>query len=172
ARARNGGGAGRVDFGAIAVLDGYDATHLAPKQVEVVGFGGRWPRRGAWFGRGSLRRAGDDARAQGLQRVEAGVLASRHCTVLRSAERIELALGVERGLAAGGGRGDGLAVDMVLHVAGGEHAGDAGGRGIAVTPATGDDVATFHVQLAFEDIGVRLVADGDEYAVNRHFAGA
>ena len=35
-------------------------------------------------------------------------------------------LGVERGHAAGAGGGDRLAVDLVHHVAAGEHAGDAG----------------------------------------------
>ena len=38
---------------------------------------------------------------------------------------VEIALGIERGHAAGSGAGHRLAVDMVLHVARGEHARDA-----------------------------------------------
>ncbi|OMP12962.1 hypothetical protein COLO4_02517 [Corchorus olitorius] len=55
--------------------------------------------------------------------------------------------------------------DVVLHVAGGEHARDVGGRGHAVQAALRADVArVVHVELAAEDVGVRLVADGDEHA--------
>jgi hypothetical protein len=39
------------------------------------------------------------------------------------AQAVEVALGVERRHAAGAGAGHGLAVDVVLHVAGGEYAG-------------------------------------------------
>ncbi len=53
---------------------------------------------------------------------------------------------------------------MILHVAGGEHAGNGGGGGIAFAAALGDDIAVLHVELADEEIGVGLVADGDEYA--------
>jgi hypothetical protein len=49
-------------------------------------------------------------------------------------EAVEIALGVERRHAAGAGAGDGLTVDVVLHVTGGEHAGNAGGRGVALAP--------------------------------------
>ena len=55
---------------------------------------------------------------------------------------------------------------MVLHVAGGKHARRAGGRGHAFQAGLGLDVAVVHVQLAFEDARVRLVADGDEHAVH------
>jgi hypothetical protein len=51
------------------------------------------------------------------------------------AQAVEVALGVERRHAAGAGAGHGLLVDVVLHVAGGEHAGDAGGRGVAAAAA-------------------------------------
>jgi hypothetical protein len=59
----------------------------------------------------------------------------------------------------------GLAVDLVLHVAGREDAFNAGLGGVAVAPAAGDEVAVVHFQLAGEDVGVRLVADGDENAM-------
>nr|GEU28440.1 hypothetical protein [Tanacetum cinerariifolium] len=80
--------------------------------------------------------------------------------------RFEVALGIQRGHAAGAGAGDGLAVDMVLHVAGGKHAGSGGGGGHAFGARAGLDVAVVHVQLAFEDARVRLVADGHEQAVH------
>ncbi len=71
------------------------------------------------------------------------------------------ALRVQRGHATAGGAGDGLAVEVVLHVAGGKHAGHAGLRGKAGGFA-GDDVAAFHVKLAGEGRGVGCVTDGDE----------
>ncbi|MNS87600.1 hypothetical protein D3C72_1215480 [compost metagenome] len=55
---------------------------------------------------------------------------------------------------------------MVLHVAGGEYARRAGGGGHAFQARLGLDVAVVHVQLAFEDARVRLVADGDEDAMH------
>src|SRR5450830_573111 len=80
-------------------------------------------------------------------------------------QTFQVALGVERGHAAGAGAGDGLAVDMILHVAGGEHAIDAGGGGEAFETGAGLDIAVVHVKLAVEDAGVGFVADGDEQAV-------
>ena len=66
----------------------------------------------------------------------------------------------DRGHAAGTGRGDGLAVMMVLHVAGGENAFDVRFRAVVR-----DQVAVFvHIQLAFEELRVGIVADGDENA--------
>ena len=72
------------------------------------------------------------------------------------------ALRIERRHAAGAGTRDCLAVDVVLHVAGGEHAGHTGHCRHAGEAALGDEVAVFHLQLALEDVGVRLVADRDE----------
>ena len=83
---------------------------------------------------------------------------------LQVREALQVPVGVERGHAAGGGAGDGLAVDVVLHVARGEHAGDAGGGGVALEPGARDDVAALHVELALEEVGIGLVADGDEAA--------
>ncbi len=56
--------------------------------------------------------------------------------------------------------------DLVLHVAGREDAGNAGLRGIAVAAGLGHQVAVVHFQLAGKDVGVRLVADGDEHAMH------
>src|SRR5699024_4667056 len=70
------------------------------------------------------------------------------------------------------GGGDGLPVDVVGDVAGGEYAGDAGGGGLAVQAAFDAVVAVVHVELAGEDVGVGLVADGDEHAVQVDVPGA
>ena len=81
------------------------------------------------------------------------------------------ALRVQRRHAAGAGAGDGLAVDVVLHVACGKNAGHAGLRGKAFEAALGDDVAVFHLQLADKNAGVGCVADGDKAAVQRQVFG-
>ncbi|APC21618.1 hypothetical protein BME99_20155 [Pseudomonas protegens] len=52
---------------------------------------------------------------------------------------------------------------MVGHVAGGKYPLDAGGRGIAFAAATHQQVAVAHLQLALEQIGIGLVADGDKH---------
>ena len=75
----------------------------------------------------------------------------------------QVPLGVERGLAAGAGGGDGLAVGVVDEVAGGEDAGQVGPRRLAL----GDDVAlVVDVDLAADDLRLRLVADRDERAAD------
>ncbi|KAI1692731.1 hypothetical protein Ddc_23368 [Ditylenchus destructor] len=84
---------------------------------------------------------------------------------------LQEALGVQGGHAARAGAGDGLAIDVVLHVAGGEHARDGGHGGHAGQAALGDDVAVFHFQLALENFGVGLVADGDEAALQLDVGG-
>src|SRR5208282_719691 len=77
------------------------------------------------------------------------------------------ALGFDGGHAAGAGGGDGLAIDVVLHVAGDEHALDA--RFGAVF---GHQVAgRVHFKLAAEDFGVGIVADGHEQAVSGQIHG-
>src|SRR3989338_8222428 len=83
------------------------------------------------------------------------------------AQRGEILVGIERGHAAGRGAGAGLAVDLILHVARREHAGDAGRRGVALLAAVGADIAVVHLQLPGEDVGIRLVADGNEHAFQR-----
>src|SRR3569832_1291696 len=87
------------------------------------------------------------------------------------AQCVEVALGVECGHAASAGARDGLAVDVILHVAGGEHAFDVGGGGVALVAALGDDVAALQRELAFKDGGVGLVVDGDDYAGERDVLG-
>ena len=61
---------------------------------------------------------------------------------------------------------------MVLHVAGRKHARHAGHGGHALQATLGNDVAVLHVQLAFENIGVGLVANGNEAALQGQVAGA
>src|SRR5690606_27413713 len=85
---------------------------------------------------------------------------------------VEELLGIQRRHAAGAGRGDRLAVDLVGNVAGGEHARHAGGGGIALQPGPDLDVAVAHLQLPLEQRGVRGVADGDEEALHGDLAGA
>src|ERR1700694_4558513 len=82
---------------------------------------------------------------------------------------LEPSLGVDRRAAAGSGRGDRLPVAGVAGVAGTEDAGDVGpGRGF-LHPDVADLV---HLQLAGEDGGVRLVADGVENPLGRVLAFA
>src|SRR5205085_4358569 len=70
------------------------------------------------------------------------------------------ALAVERGHAAGAGRGDGLAVDVVDGVAAGEDALDVRDGGVVMRQ---DDVALLvELDLSLVDRSVRRVADGDE----------
>ena len=75
----------------------------------------------------------------------------------------EPALGVDGGLAAVGGGGDGLAISMVVDVAGDEDAVDLG-AGLVVD----DEIALLvDVEPVAEGLGVGPVADGDEDAVDR-----
>src|SRR5690242_18710452 len=61
---------------------------------------------------------------------------------------LQESLCVQRRHAARASRGDGLAVHMVLHVAGSEHARHAGHRGKADLAGAGVDVAVLHLDLA------------------------
>src|SRR6185503_1554794 len=81
----------------------------------------------------------------------------RRSPCLRQPAALQAFLRVERRHAAGPSAGDGLAVYVILHVAGGKHAGDAGSGGVSVQPALGDDVAVLHLELALENFGVRTV---------------
>src|SRR5437667_6421331 len=77
---------------------------------------------------------------------------------------LQVALGLQRGHASGPGRRHRLTVREVLHVTRGEHTGHAGLRG----PGLHLDVAVRQqLDLAPEDLGVRLMADRDEEAVDR-----
>ena len=78
---------------------------------------------------------------------------------------------IQRCHATRSGTGDRLAVDLVLHITGSEHAGDAGCSGIAVRTAARLDVAIIHFQLPGKDIGIGLVTYRDEYTLQRNFFG-
>src|SRR5262249_350504 len=88
-----------------------------------------------------------------------------------SVARFQPALGIDRGHATAAGGGDRLPVHLVLHVATREYAVDAGVGALAL----GRDVAArVEIELALEELRVRLVADGDEHAVAgelAHLAG-
>ena len=74
--------------------------------------------------------------------------------------------GVHGGHATGARSGDGLAITMILHVAGDENTGDAG-----LAAVGGEQVAVgIGGKLAAKGGGVGIVADGDEHAVNFKFA--
>ena len=77
------------------------------------------------------------------------------------------ALGVQRRHAAGTCAGDGLAVDVVLHVTGSEHAGHTGLGGKALESTLGHDIAVVHGQLTLEDLGIGRMADGNKAALQR-----
>src|SRR5207248_6695938 len=83
-------------------------------------------------------------------------------------EGIEILLRVERRHAPGRCAGHRLAVNVVLHVARREDAGDARGGGVPFAATARDDVAVFHLELTGEDFGVRRMADGDEEAFRRN----
>src|SRR5262249_49976846 len=81
-------------------------------------------------------------------------------------EPVQEFLRVERRDAAASGAGDGLAVDVVLHVSRSEHPRHAGRARVALAAAARDDVTALHVELSVEDRRVRRVAYGDEQAVD------
>src|SRR6267142_4333388 len=74
--------------------------------------------------------------------------------------------GLKRGHAAEAGGGDGLAVDFVGDVAGGEHAGY---RGRGRVRRHLDIARGLQLDLAADEFGRRRMPDGDEDAVRRHF---
>src|ERR1043165_7940114 len=93
------------------------------------------------------------------------LLAFRQVPTLRDALVRQPALAVERGHAAGTGRGDGLPVNVVDGVAAGEDALDVRHGGMVMRQ---DDIALLvELDLSFVDGGVRRVADGDEEALRR-----
>ena len=53
-------------------------------------------------------------------------------------------------------------------VAGGEHTGDRSCGGVAVGTTANLDIAVGDLKLTLEDLGVRAVPDGDEYAIKRN----
>ena len=82
----------------------------------------------------------------------------------QSVHIFQIFLCVERRHAASARARDRLAIDVVLHVTGGEHAGNIGGGGVADITAFGFDVAVRHIDLTFENLRVRCVTDGDKNA--------
>ena len=92
---------------------------------------------------------------------------SRYPVIPLSRQVIEVTLGIERRHATAGSRGAGLAVDVILNVAGGKDTGDAGLRRIALTTALRNDVALVQFELADEQVGIRLVTDGNEDTIQR-----
>src|SRR3989454_4545641 len=88
-----------------------------------------------------------------------------------SAQTVQVLFRVERRNAAAAGARHRLPIDMVLHVAGGEHPRDAGRAGVALAPSARDDVSALHLQLAFENAGIRSVAHGDEQSLYRELLG-
>src|SRR6185369_8378809 len=81
-------------------------------------------------------------------------------------EHFQVAVGIQCGHAACAGRGDGLAVDVVLYVSGGKYPINAGGGEVAFGTAVGADITIIHVKLSLEDGGVGRMTDGDEDAVH------
>ena len=85
---------------------------------------------------------------------------------------LQESLRIQGGHTARARAGNGLAVDVVLHVASRKNAGHAGHGGKAFGSALGQQIAAFHVQLAFKNTGVGGVANGDEAALGGDVAGA
>src|SRR5438445_8821060 len=74
--------------------------------------------------------------------------------------------GINGGHATGARGRDRLAIAMVLHVAGNEHARNRGEAAVF-----GKQVAIrIRLEFAFEDGGVGIVTDGHEYAIEWNFA--
>ena len=77
-------------------------------------------------------------------------------------ECLKVALGIECGHASGASAGDGLTIDMILHIAGGKHTRNIGRSGIAFQPAARFDVAIIHLELSSKEIGVGLMPNRDK----------
>src|SRR4051794_31282907 len=119
----------------------------------------REPMRGGLPGASSALgrplRLGEVARGQLLRRRDLGRVA-------------QVPLGVQGGLASRAGGGDRLAIRVVDEVAGGEDARPVGARGAPLD----DDVAlVVGVDLAVDDLRLRLVPDRAERAVHRQLLG-
>ena len=86
----------------------------------------------------------------------------------RVLQRGQVPLGIQGGHAAGAGGRYGLPVGEILHVAAGENAVHVG----FARAGQGFEVALLVVvQVILENVGVRVVADGDEEAGDGYFAG-
>src|SRR5918993_2277410 len=78
------------------------------------------------------------------------------------AEGGEVVFGVERRGCTRAGRGDGLPVERIDDIAGGEYAGDGGLRAASLDR---DGALGREVELAVHEVGARVVADRDEESV-------
>ena len=86
---------------------------------------------------------------------------------------VEPAFGIKRGLATRSCAGDGLTVGMVFDVTCRPYAFDIGRADVVARTAFGFQVAGFvHIELAFENIGVGFMADGDENAFDDDVFGS
>src|SRR5439155_18867492 len=79
-----------------------------------------------------------------------------------SAQTVQILFCIERRDATAARAGHGLSVDVVMYVPRSEHSRDAGRAGITLASAAGDDVSALHLELSFEDAGIRGVAHGDK----------
>src|SRR6185436_17885003 len=77
---------------------------------------------------------------------------------------IQKPFGVYRSHAPGASRGNRLAIHRVLRVAAGKHTRNIGRSRAAIRDQVADII---HVELALEQIGVRLVSDRDENSFAR-----
>src|SRR5215471_1729650 len=76
----------------------------------------------------------------------------------------QIALSLKRCHTTHAGSGYGLAEHFILDIASGEDAGHRGAGGVRL----GDEIARgLHLQLALEELGCRLVADGVDLALDR-----
>ena len=83
-------------------------------------------------------------------------------------EGLEVAVDIEGGHAAHAGGGDGLAVDGIGDIARDKHAGDGLALPLGLQAAgLGEEIAGgVAIELALEEAGVRLVADGDKQTMH------
>src|SRR5271168_2146838 len=81
-------------------------------------------------------------------------------------DTLQILVRVQRSHTPRARRGDGLTIDVIGHVAGGEYARYAGRRRLAFTATLDHDIAAPHLQLFVEQLGVGLVPHGDENAVD------
>ncbi len=77
---------------------------------------------------------------------------------------LKKSLGIQSSHATRSRAGNGLAVDVILHIACGKHARHAGHGGKALQAALGHDIAIVQGQVALENFSVGRVANGNKAA--------
>ena len=85
---------------------------------------------------------------------------------------IQKPLRIKRCHTAGACAGDGLAIDVIHHVAACKDAGNAGLGRLTFGTAAYLDIAAGHIKVPFKNTGVGLVPDGDEDTMQSHIFGA